>query len=151
MRITTIIFIILLLSSCSISKNQFEFRSSSQLTGVFEISDKENGIPMSLYSFPDSVIYVNSTPAVSKKEFIELERNKECWGGEVCINVTMDENGTKKFAEVTRKNIGQILCLVIDSTIISAPKVTKEINGGRTQYTLNEIDVQRFFTKKGIK
>ena len=43
--------------------------------------------------------------------------------------------GQKRFAEVTRQNIGKRLAIVIDGQVCSAPVIRSEITGGKGQIT----------------
>ncbi len=51
------------------------------------------------------------------------------------IDIQFDEEGTKLFAELTKKNIGKTIGIFLDGNLVSAPKVNEVINGGRAQIT----------------
>lgn len=46
------------------------------------------------------------------------------------IHITFTDEGSKRFAEVTRGHIGQRLAIVIDGKVYSAPRVMMEISEG---------------------
>jgi preprotein translocase subunit SecD len=56
--------------------------------------------------------------------------------GQPIVDVTLDDIGRDRFADLTRRALGEKLGIVIDGTILSAPIVQTEIPGGRIQITL---------------
>lgn len=46
------------------------------------------------------------------------------------VQITFTEDGAKKFAEITKRNIGKPLAIYLDNQLISAPIVQQEIIGG---------------------
>lgn len=55
--------------------------------------------------------------------------------GEPQIDFTLNDNGAKKFAEVTRNNIGRQLAIVLDGELQSAPTIQGAIEAGNGQIT----------------
>ncbi|HUA38485.1 MAG TPA: protein translocase subunit SecD [Candidatus Sulfopaludibacter sp.] len=55
--------------------------------------------------------------------------------GEPEIDFTLNENGAKKFADVTRNNIGRQLAIVLDGELQSAPVIQSAIETGNGQIT----------------
>ncbi len=62
--------------------------------------------------------------------------------GEPEITITFNAEGTKQFAEMTRRNVGKPIAIVLDGSIISAPRVSQEISDGNAvitgQFTVEE-------------
>ena len=50
--------------------------------------------------------------------------------GEPQVSLKFDAEGTKLFAELTKKNLGKTLAIYLDGNIISAPRVQSEITTG---------------------
>lgn len=46
------------------------------------------------------------------------------------VQLTFTPAGTKKFAEITQRNIGKIVAIVLDNNIVSAPRVNEAILNG---------------------
>ncbi|WP_138379732.1 protein translocase subunit SecD [Luteithermobacter gelatinilyticus] len=46
------------------------------------------------------------------------------------VNFRFDNSGGKKFADVTRKNVGKPFAIVLDNKVISAPRINSPILGG---------------------
>ena len=57
--------------------------------------------------------------------------------GKPSISLQFTEEGGKKFAEITKRNVGKQLPIILDNQIISAPIVNEEIIGGNAQITGN--------------
>lgn len=53
--------------------------------------------------------------------------------GEWVVNFTFDSIGTRRFAEVTRTNVGRPFAIVLDEKVITAPNIREPIIGGRGQ------------------
>ena len=53
--------------------------------------------------------------------------------GEWVVNFTFDSIGTRRFAEVTRNNVGRPFAIVLDERVITAPVIREPITGGRGQ------------------
>ncbi|MDP3795107.1 MAG: protein translocase subunit SecD [bacterium] len=51
------------------------------------------------------------------------------------VRLVFNEEGTRLFTEITRRNIDKPLAIVIDDTVISAPRVTQEITEGEAVIT----------------
>lgn len=60
------------------------------------------------------------------------------------IDFTLNTEGAKIFAEVTRENIGRLLAIVLDGELYSAPRIQGEIPGGRGQIT-GSFDLKEAF------
>jgi len=56
------------------------------------------------------------------------------------VNVTFDENGTKKFAEATRKNQGRILYIYAGDELVSAPTVNVAIDSGEVVISVTDYE-----------
>ena len=57
--------------------------------------------------------------------------------GEWVVNFTFDSVGSRRFADVTRQNVGRPFAIVLDDKVISAPVIREPIIGGRGQISGN--------------
>jgi protein-export membrane protein SecD len=57
--------------------------------------------------------------------------------GSVQVSLQFDDEGSKLFAELTKKNVGQQVAIFLDGNVLSAPVVNQEILGGRAVITGN--------------
>lgn len=53
--------------------------------------------------------------------------------GSSVVNLEFSEEGSKEFAEITARNIGKPVAILLDTDIVSAPIVNQEITGGQAQ------------------
>jgi len=51
------------------------------------------------------------------------------------VSMTMNAEGAKEWAKLTKANIGKAVAIVLDGMVYSAPNVNQEISGGRSQIT----------------
>ncbi|MEK7598615.1 MAG: protein translocase subunit SecD [Patescibacteria group bacterium] len=56
---------------------------------------------------------------------------------ETKIAIEFDQEGTKLFAEITKRNIGKPLAIFLDGMLLQAPNVQTEITDGRAEITGN--------------
>ncbi|PWS35788.1 protein translocase subunit SecDF [Falsiroseomonas bella] len=53
--------------------------------------------------------------------------------GEWVVNFTFDSVGSRRFADITRANVGRPFAIVLDDRVITAPVIREAITGGRGQ------------------
>lgn len=51
------------------------------------------------------------------------------------VELTFTPEGSKKFAEITRRNVGKILAIALDDQLVQAPRVNEAIFGGNAVIT----------------
>ncbi|KAA6324969.1 hypothetical protein EZS27_025765, partial [termite gut metagenome] len=51
------------------------------------------------------------------------------------VSMTMNNEGARRWALLTKQNIGNSIAIVLDGYVYSAPNVNSEINGGRSEIT----------------
>ena len=54
-----------------------------------------------------------------------------------CVSMSMNTEGARRWAALTKKNIGREIAIVLDGYVYSAPRVNSEITGGNSQITGN--------------
>ncbi|HOW39353.1 MAG TPA: protein translocase subunit SecDF [Bacteroidales bacterium] len=74
-------------------------------------------------------------------------------GSEVKVDMSMNGEGSKTWARMTRENIGRCLVVVLDGYVRSFPRVQNEITGGNTEitgdFTIEEADDLANILKSG--
>lgn len=55
--------------------------------------------------------------------------------GEPYIAIEFNDDGAKKFEEITGRNVGQPIAIYLDDKVVSAPNVNEKIAGGKAQIT----------------
>lgn len=57
--------------------------------------------------------------------------------GHPCVSMQMNTDGARRWAQITKQNIGRAVAIVLDNTVYSAPRVNGEIAGGNSQISGN--------------
>jgi len=66
----------------------------------------------------------------AKDEFNQLTGQPE-------VSMTMNSEGARKWAELTKANVGKAIAIVLDGVVYSAPRVNGEISGGQSSISGN--------------
>lgn len=53
------------------------------------------------------------------------------------VSMTMNSDGARRWAQLTKQNIGRAVAIVLDNSVYSAPRVNGEISGGSSQISGN--------------
>lgn len=113
---------------------ELDFRELPATLSAEEIEATESGVPMIFLAKPTGL-----TGADLKKAQVIFGSGTKA-GPEVSIEFTSE--GAKKFAEITKRNVGKPLAIFLDDQPISAPTVQQEILGGNAvitgQFTTSE-------------
>ena len=54
-----------------------------------------------------------------------------------CVSMSMNTEGARRWAVLTKQNVGREIAIVLDNYVYSAPRVNGEITGGNSQITGN--------------
>ncbi len=57
--------------------------------------------------------------------------------GRPCVTMSMNTDGARRWAQLTKANINKAIAIVLDGYVCSAPMVNSEITGGRSEITGN--------------
>ena len=57
--------------------------------------------------------------------------------GKPCVSMSMNTDGSRRWAVLTKNNVGRSVAIVLDGYVYSAPNVMNEITGGSSQITGN--------------
>src|SRR5574344_1269859 len=57
--------------------------------------------------------------------------------GRPCVSMSMNSDGARRWAQLTKANVGKAIAIVLDNYVYSAPNVNGEISGGNSQITGN--------------
>ena len=57
--------------------------------------------------------------------------------GNPAVSMSMNTDGARRWAQLTKQNIGKSIAIVLDGYVYSAPNVNNEITGGNSQITGN--------------
>lgn len=74
--------------------------------------------------------FVRTIPELTGESITKAEVEINQWG-QPCVDLTLDKEGAKKFAEITGQHVEERLAIVLDGELISAPVIKSRIPGGR--------------------
>jgi len=79
----------------------------------------------------------DGTPALGGDVVTDAVADFQQTGGrtEQVVSMSMNAEGSKAWARLTKENIGKSIAIVLDELVYSAPNVQVEITGGRSQIT----------------
>lgn len=101
---------------------------------VMEIPGEEGATPSS------QIVPTDLTGADLKLATTVFDQNT----GKPSVSIEFNDEGSKKFEEITSRNIGKPLAIVLDNDIVSAPMVNEKIIGGKAQisggFTIDEAN-----------
>lgn len=94
-----------------------------------------NSTSISLYFLRGSGM--NSGAAMDGHYIVDAEARLSKWAPVWEVGMRMDKAGALNWSQLTERNIGRCLAIVIDDQVYSAPMVNAKIEGGRSSITGN--------------
>jgi protein-export membrane protein SecD len=91
---------------------------------------------------PNQTLAVHKHVEVDGSDLTDAQAGTDQQSGGWTVNFTFDSIGARKFADITRENIGHRFAVVLDNRIITAPVIQSVIPGGQGRITGN-FDAQR--------
>lgn len=82
---------------------------------------------------PGQKIAVRRRVEVDGANLTDARAGQNNQNGEWVVNFTFDALGTRRFADISRANVGHPFAIVLDDKVISAPVIREPITGGRGQ------------------
>ena len=68
---------------------------------------------------------------------VEAKDEFEQLSGRPSVSMSMNSDGARRWAALTKANVGKAFAIVLDNAVYSAPRVNGEISGGNSQITGN--------------
>ena len=108
-------------------------RNLSLKWGVKAIDEKEQYF----YLYAIKMTNRDGTPALGGDVVTDANADfvQQAGRSEQQVSMTMNAEGAKAWARLTKENIGKAVAIVLDDMVYSAPNVQVEITGGRSQLT----------------
>ena len=129
--IATLAFLFLVQSNISAEKGAFELRQ------VFEKAT-EDTVPMESKSGERSeTLHVGKKALLDGSAVESAKLSTDPISNEPIVEVTFNEEGTKKFSDITAENVKKRIAIVVDGKVQTAPIVQTRIPGGKVHITGN--------------
>lgn len=108
-------------------------RNLSLKWGVKAIDEKEQYF----YLYAIKMTNRDGTPALGGDVVTDANADfvQQAGRSEQQVSMTMNAEGAKAWARLTKENIGKAVAIVLDDMVYSAPNLQVEITGGRSQIT----------------
>ncbi len=78
-------------------------------------------------------IVVRRRVEVDGANLIDARPGQNPQTGQWVVNFTFDSIGTRRFADISTANVGHPFAVVLDNSVITAPRINEPITGGRGQ------------------
>jgi SecD/SecF fusion protein len=72
-------------------------------------------------------------PKLTGKDIASASDGFDSETGEITVNLTMTDEGSEKWAQMTTENHKRVVAITLDGVVYSAPNVNEPIRGGNTQ------------------
>ncbi|MBI4058920.1 protein translocase subunit SecD [Candidatus Microgenomates bacterium] len=125
-------------------KTNNNFRINVDLPGVSDVTEAANLIGQTAQLvFAEVVEEKLVTTDLTGADLVRSQVEFDSQTGKPIVGLTFSDEGGKKFSELTGRNIGKAMPILLDNQVISAPVVSDKITGGRAvitgDFTLDEV------------
>lgn len=96
--------------------------------------------PASTSALPKGILTIFSNPQKTNLSGKDLQQSNVSFDrntGKPEVQLVFTSEGSQKFAEITKNNVGKVVAIVLDNQVIEAPKVNEAIVGGNAVITGN--------------
>src|SRR5688572_5911269 len=114
-----------------------ESRQVFELRAVFE-KGSEATVPMEFKSGERSeTLHVGKEALLDGSAVASANLSTDPISGQPIVGVRFNEEGTKKFSDITAQNIGKRISILVNGKVYTAPRINERISGGRAQIAGN--------------
>jgi protein-export membrane protein SecD len=86
---------------------------------------------------PSFYYLIRTDARVTGDNLIDAQQSYDTQHNRAIVSFQFDAPGARKFADLTRENVGKPFAMVLDNKVISAPVINEEIPSGRGQISGN--------------
>lgn len=102
------------------------------------IVDKQTNKPTDIYElYAIKVTTRDGNPPLDGSVITDAREGFDQFEGTSEVSMTMSAEGAKKWARLTKENVGKFIAIVMDSAVYSCPVVKEEITTGNTRISGN--------------
>lgn len=105
---------------------------------AYPIVDKQTNKPTDIYElYAIRVTTRDGNPPLDGSVITDAREGFDQFEGTSEVSMTMSAEGAKKWARLTKENVGKFIAIVMDSAVYSCPVVKEEITTGNTRISGN--------------
>lgn len=78
-------------------------------------------------------VAVKRVGVISGKRIVAARPGVDPYNDQPMVMISLDDAGTRKFAQLSGANVGKPLAIVLDGKVLSAPMIQEQITGGQAQ------------------
>ena len=101
---------------------------------------------------PEGKIYFINKKIILSGDLL-VDASTTYYEGQPAVSFRFNNAGTRKFAEITKNNIGRVFAIVLDDKVVTAPRINSIINQGSGvisgSFTINEANNVALLLKAG--
>jgi protein-export membrane protein SecD len=86
---------------------------------------------------PSFYYLIRQDARLTGDNLIDAQQSYDTQHNQVIVSFQFDASGARKFADLTRENVGKPFAMLLDNKVISAPVINEEIPSGRGQISGN--------------
>ena len=122
------LIVMLALLGCACSDDQLE-----KLTVEFRIAETEpaEGLTEMTFESTGEKYYLHDEIVLTNEDIVLAEADQTDFGS--IISVTLTSDGAERLAQVTGDNISKHMGIVVDSKLVSCPRINAQISGNKAQ------------------
>lgn len=95
----------------------------------FYLAQQQPGQGMREITLPDGKLYMQEMPVLTRADLTDAAALVDRQGQNF-VGLRFSESGARKLTEVSTKNVGKRLALVIDQELVAAPSIAEPLNRG---------------------
>jgi preprotein translocase subunit SecD len=98
-------------------------------TVEFYIAQSEPGAGLTKVDLPDGSLYMQALPVLTRNDLTESAAlvDKK---GQNFVGLRFSEEGARKLTDISTRNVGKILALVVERQLVAAPRISEPLNRG---------------------
>ncbi|MDQ8033251.1 MAG: preprotein translocase subunit SecD [Bordetella sp.] len=102
----------------------------------FYIAQTQPGAGLAEVKVPDGSLYMERQPVLTRADLSEAAALVDRQGQNF-VGLRFNESGARKLNDVSGKNVGKMLVLVIDRELVTAPRIAEPLNRGVLAFSVS--------------
>lgn len=107
--------------------------ASNSPTIEFRLAETKPGPGLTSIDKDGQILYLRPDRVVSTLDIACAAQSIDALSGQPTVTLVLNDAGRERLAEVTTTQLGRILAIVVDGTLVTAPVIREPILGGSLQ------------------